>query len=72
MNEVDEAIDVIASTIVANLELPEWELYPEIGEHDWQRIEATCRNKLMVIAGNVPAGRFRAAYMLLKDRAHNA
>ena len=72
MNEADEAIDVIASAIVANLELPEWELYPDIGENDWHRIESTCRSKLMAIAGDVPADRFLEAYKLLEDRAQNA
>ena len=67
---VDDAIDVVARTIVANLELPEWEHYPDIGEHDWQRIENACRSKLMAIAGSTD--RFRAAYRLLEDRAHNA
>ena len=69
MDEIDEAIDTIASSIVANLELPGWEHYPEIGKHDWERVERACRTKLMVAGGFVNAGKFREAYSLLEGRA---
>ena len=72
-DEPDESdpIEVVASAVVANLveaEIGElWELYPEIGEHDWLAVQerATARAK-EIHPGSAP---FLAAYAQLEGRA---
>jgi hypothetical protein len=62
----EDAIFTIAEQIVSREVYPEWDLYPEIGEHDWERV---CE---VVEAMTPPApsdAKFKEAYALLESRA---
>ena len=67
----DDAIDVVASAVMANIveaEMGEsWELYPEIGEHDWLAVQ----ERAVARAKQIHPGseQFRAAYEHLEGRA---
>ena len=37
--DADRAVDIIARHMVAFATLPAWEMYPDISEHHWGRIE---------------------------------
>lgn len=62
-----DALHTVAAQILANAarNSPEWEDYPDIGEHDWFAILDILNAK----APDVPAPSFQAAYALLSARA---
>lgn len=65
----DEAIEIIARHAVArsveSLAEEGWDFYPEIGEHDWERIVA----KAQELRPWPEAAEFKEAYKLLEARA---
>lgn len=62
---------VAAATVAAALEDGEvagrWETWPEVGEHDWRRVEAQVQTIVNRLA--VPEGELLAAYRALAARA---
>jgi hypothetical protein len=63
---LDDAIDVVARTVLARVAYDaDWEMYPDIGEHDWRRVQAR-----VAALTKVPATvDFDRAYALLTARA---
>jgi hypothetical protein len=62
----DHAIRIVAKGILENLAedvADGWGLYPEIGEHDWERVVAEVERLAP------PVGGFAEAYALLESRA---
>lgn len=67
---VAAAVRQIARWAIANVITvvpPEWEDYPEIGEHDWERVEAEIDRVVTMLAGQEE--KFKAAYEFLSGRA---
>lgn len=67
---VEEAIEVVAREVVFRAlvleEAYEWEDFPEIGQHDWDRVVI----EIGQLAREVQdGGRFDEAYKLLAERA---
>ncbi|GAA3730342.1 hypothetical protein GCM10022239_03670 [Leifsonia bigeumensis] len=68
----EDAIAVIARHVLAHRRdrdwLYGWDFYPEIGEHDWARVEA-----VLSAASPYPSNaEFEAAYEYLSGRAEHA
>lgn len=66
---IDEAVDIVARNVLDVLlewDGPEWESYPDLGEHDWTRVLA--RISALLPAAPAPE-EYEAAYQLLTDRA---
>lgn len=64
----DDAIDVVARRLIADLVANEvgsrWDSYPDVGEHDWERIVARAR-----MLAEHPT-EYASAYDLLTRRAY--
>ena len=63
----DEAIETVARAVLAESidDLDAWDSWPEVGEHDWERIV----NKVEELAPEVEPKRLDEAMALLKARA---
>lgn len=64
------AIDVVARQVLNSLVLnapDQWEFYPEIGEHDFERV----MDRVMEMAFPPSIDEFRASYSLLEGRVAN-
>jgi hypothetical protein len=65
----EEAIDTVARHVVGNavetFVEDGWDLYPEIGEQDWERVVAKTRE----LVPEHTVERYREAYKILEDRA---
>jgi hypothetical protein len=68
MSEIDHAIKVVAREIVSKVS-PDWEDYPEIGEHDWERIVAEV--KKLTKATEPTLEEFTQAWVELSNRAEH-
>jgi hypothetical protein len=65
--ELDVALERLAQQVVYNaVQDVEWESYPEIGEHDWERV---CE-RLGRMARPVNILDYREAYALLERRTN--
>ena len=70
----EQAIEIVATDIVAgirNEQEPQWEDYPDIGEYDWERIDARV-HELLQTPPKYVRSQFEAAYAALKERAQNS
>lgn len=73
MNEphVDDLIRTVAAMVAANAIFghltPEWENYPDIGEHDWAKVLGSVNRLAATIAPGLRA--YLAAYEALTARA---
>lgn len=56
----------VAHALVAHP--PEWGDYPEIGEHDWERVEAEVERIIDRLSGQ--AEKYESAYRFLASRAN--
>lgn len=69
--EVEAAIDTVARQVIARLVDwhigDEWEHFPDIGEHDWQRVQTRC----LALADFGDPDEYAAAYALLDSRAEH-
>lgn len=65
-DEVQRAIEVVAAFALANYatEIADWEDFPEVGEHDWERVVEEMRR----LAPFPERGSFERAYKILEER----
>jgi hypothetical protein len=68
----EQAIDVIAREALSRfaaeaMPRDEWENFPEIGEHDWEKVA----ERVQQLAPSVPRDDYLAAYALLEGRAED-
>jgi hypothetical protein len=64
------AVRAVARRVLAEQierHLPDWEDYPDIGEHDWARVVA--RVRWVAEANDLQTEHYAAAYQHLVDRA---
>jgi len=68
---LDDAIETVARRLVASTAEhhagEEWENHPDIGQHDWERIES--RASMITSELDVPQDKYERAYQFLADRA---
>lgn len=61
-----EAVAIMARVVLASgIRYSDWESYPEIGEHDWERVI----DRAVELAHGPSAEKFKEAYDLLTARA---
>lgn len=63
----DKAKSIVVQMVVAIAirEHPDWSMYPEIGEHDWEEIT----RRAEAVMKPPPAEKFAEAYAVLETRA---
>lgn len=69
-DRLDVAVDVVARDLIAKVVREyggdQWDSYPEIGEHDWERID----KRALELAAQVDGEQYLAAYEFLESRAN--
>lgn len=65
--ELDAAIDCVARHAIAGMvqNATEWAFYPEVGEHDWLKVD----QRMQELGAFPDPVEFAAAYALLESRA---
>lgn len=73
---VDEAVDVVARRVIADVLDPLavgdlWENYPDLGEDDWQAVQTRVQEIITGGVGRIDQTTYTAAYDYLESRAEH-